>query len=144
MNNRFLLLAGLLGFFGVLAGTFGAHGLKGVLDPKPVNGASATAGPSESERAEGRARLETYETGVRYHLIHAVALLALAGIAAGRSCAAVTTAGWAFVLGILVFPGSLYLLALTGQKWLGMIAPIGGAAFMVGWAALLVAGWKGK
>lgn len=142
MHNRFLFLAGLLGFIGVLAGTFGAHGLKGVFDPK--DGTPAAAGMTAEQRADGKYRLETYETGVRYHLLHAAALLAVAAIAAHRSCKGVTVAGWAFVAGILIFPGSLYILALTGQKWLGMIAPIGGAALMVGWLALLVSGLKAK
>lgn len=123
MHRRFLILAGLLGFLGVLAGTFGAHGLKGRLDP---------------------AMLETFEVGVRYHLVHAVALLVVASLAGRHPRRSLDVAGWSFVLGILIFSGVLYLLAITGEKKLGMIAPIGGTALMVGWISLLVAGWREK
>lgn len=114
-----LLIASIAGFTGVLAGTFGAHGLRGRLGPD---------------------MLEVFEVGVRYHLIHAVALLALAlaplGVLGAR---ARRVSVWAFAVGVLIFAGSLYALAISGQKWLGMIAPIGGTAFLAGWFALGVA-----
>jgi uncharacterized membrane protein YgdD (TMEM256/DUF423 family) len=107
-----------LGFLAVALGAFGAHGLKGRLDSL---GTAAT-----------------YQTAVQYHMYHALALLAVGWAAAsGRSGAAV--AGWAFLLGTFVFSGSLYALALSGQKWLGAITPIGGVAMLVGWVALAVA-----
>ena len=123
MHRYFLLIAGTLGFLGVLAGTFGAHGLKGKLDP---------------------AMLEVFETGVRYHLIHAVALLSVALMAGKDNPRAVVIAGLSFAGGILVFCGSLYILAITGEKMFGIVAPVGGAMFLVGWGALSVAGWRRK
>lgn len=119
-----MLAASLAGLTGVLAGTFGAHGLKGRLSPE---------------------LLETFEVGVRHHLLHAVALLAL-GLAPagalgerGRGVAV-----WAFAIGVLVFSGSLYALALTGERWLGAITPIGGVAFLAGWLAIGIAGIRGE
>jgi uncharacterized membrane protein YgdD (TMEM256/DUF423 family) len=108
------------GALAVIVGAFGAHWLKGKL----------------SEQA-----LVTFEIGVRYHMYHSLALVALGAfmIAAGGGQKASAVAGWAFVVGILVFSGSLYLLALTGTRWLGAITPLGGVAFIVGWLALAVA-----
>jgi len=123
MHRRFLILAGLLGFLGVLAGTFGAHGLKGRIEP---------------------AMIETFEVGVRYHLVHAVALLVVALMAQQKISACMKVAGWGFTIGIIIFSGTLYLLAVTGMKWLGAITPLGGVGFMVGWIALLVAGVREK
>ena len=109
------LWAGILGFLGVIAGTFGAHGLPKDMDPYLK---------------------DVFDTGVMYHVVHALALV---------GCAALFRSGWraklcsfGFGLGILLFSGSLYALALTGEKWLGMIAPIGGLAFLTGWVALIL------
>jgi uncharacterized membrane protein YgdD (TMEM256/DUF423 family) len=108
-------LAGLFGLTGVVLGAFGAHGLRERLDP---------------------GMLEVYRTGVLYHLLHAVALLAI-GLSAGRlRYPRVVTALWA--AGIVIFSGSLYALALTGVHKLGAITPLGGLAFIAGWAVLLV------
>ena len=87
--------------------------------------------------------LEIFETGVRYHVYHALALLAV-GWAATRwpEAPAVQVAGWAFAAGIVVFSGSLYLLAITGQRWLGAVTPLGGVAFLVGWAALALVAFR--
>ena len=93
-------------FAAVALGAFAAHGLKARLSPE---------------------MLTVFETGVRYHVYHALALLAL-GAARGPD-----KAGWCFVAGIAVFSGSLYILALTGEKRLGMITPIGGLLFLAGW-----------
>ena len=112
------LVAGLLGALGVAAGAFGAHALRERLD----------AGS-----------LATFETAARYHLIHALAALLAAhrqGSTAGR---AARRAGWAFVVGVLVFAGTLYALALGGPRWLGAITPLGGLAFILGWLSL---GWS--
>jgi uncharacterized membrane protein YgdD (TMEM256/DUF423 family) len=110
-----LRTAGLLGFLGVLLGAFGAHGLRERVTPE---------------------MLEVWKTGVFYQLVHALALLgvAVAGERIGwrRAVAAL------FVIGVVVFSGSLYALALTGQRWWGAITPIGGAAFLGGWVALAV------
>lgn len=108
-----------LGFLAVAFGAFGAHGLKARLD--------------------GLGTAASFQTAVQYHMYHALALLALGMIAVFRPGTAVTVAGWSFLLGVLVFSGSLYVLSLTGLKWLGAITPIGGLAMLVGWAALAVA-----
>ena len=102
---------------GVLLGAFGAHGLRERLTPD---------------------LLAVYDTGIRYHLIHALALLAVSWAAERWSNAWVGAAGWLFVAGIVIFSGSLYLLAVTGTRWLGAITPIGGLCFLIGWAALVV------
>ena len=82
-----------------------------------------------------------FETGARYQMYHALALLGV-GLAAGRwPGGAVTAAGWLFVAGTVLFAGSLYLLALTGTRWLGAVTPLGGVAFLAGWAALAWAAW---
>ena len=107
--------AAMLGLVGVLAGTFGAHGLKGRITTE---------------------LLETFEIGVRYNLVHAAALLAVATLAADTSRRIVRVAGWLFVAGIVVFSGTLYALAITGAKWLGMITPFGGVCFILGWVSL--------
>lgn len=108
-------LAGLFGLTGVLLGAFGAHGLKERLGP---------------------AMLEVYRTGVLYHLLHAVALLAIALHAGRIRYPRAIAALWA--AGIVVFSGSLYALALTGIHKLGAITPLGGLAFIAGWAVLVV------
>lgn len=107
-------LAAALGFLAVALGAFGAHGLKPVL--------------------ERHGTLATWETAVLYHAVHAVALLTLAA----RARVPVFTA-WCFLAGIAVFSGSLYVLSVTGIRWLGAITPLGGVAFLAGWAALV---WK--
>lgn len=115
------LAAGLLGFLGVALGAFGAHALKATL----------VAGD----------HLETWKTAVLYQLVHAVALLALAGwrdAHAGPS--AKVAACW--VAGVVLFSGSLYGLALGGPKLLGPITPLGGLAFLIGWALLIYTAWK--
>ncbi|MFN0067203.1 MAG: DUF423 domain-containing protein [Limisphaerales bacterium] len=104
-------VAAVLGFLAVALGAFGAHGLKPVL--------------------ERHGTLATWDTAVLYHAVHAVALLALAA----RARVPAFTA-WCFVSGLVVFSGSLYLLSVTGVRWLGAITPLGGVAFLVGWAAL--------
>jgi uncharacterized membrane protein YgdD (TMEM256/DUF423 family) len=113
-------VAAVLGFLGVGVGAFGAHGLKGRLD------ALGTAA--------------TYQTGVQYHMYHALALLAI-GVMWGpfQPSRSGTVAAWAFVVGVALFSGSLYVLAVSGIKWLGAVTPFGGVAFLVGWAALAVA-----
>jgi uncharacterized membrane protein YgdD (TMEM256/DUF423 family) len=118
MDRTFLLAGAVAGFVGVALGAFGAHGLRGRLSPE---------------------MLAVFETGVRYHLYHALALL-LTAVAAGRvDSRAVVAAGWLFVAGIVLFSGSLYLLAVTGMTVLGAITPIGGVALLAGWICLAVA-----
>lgn len=110
----FLRLAGIFGFLAVAAGAFGAHALKNRLTPE---------------------MLEIFEVGVRYHLVHAVALLVVAQMDTGAA-ARVRHAGWCFVAGIVVFSGSLYVLVLSGVRWLGAITPIGGVFLLAGWLLL--------
>jgi uncharacterized membrane protein YgdD (TMEM256/DUF423 family) len=81
--------------------------------------------------------LAVFETGVRYQIYHAFALLAVAWAYAKWPGTATAAAGWCFVAGTLVFSGSLYLLSLTGTRWLGAITPLGGVAFLAGWLCLL-------
>ena len=107
----FGLLGALLGFAGVALGAFGAHALKSRLPPE---------------------LLTAFETGVRYQLIHALALVLVAVLPPDR----VAFAGWSFVAGTILFSGSLYALALSQVRWLGAITPLGGLCFLVGWAAL--------
>jgi uncharacterized membrane protein YgdD (TMEM256/DUF423 family) len=116
--RRLALLGSLLAGLGVAAGAFGAHMLKGVLEP-PM--------------------LAVYDTATRYQMYHAFGML-LAGVAA-RICndARFALAGWLFLTGTVLFCGSLYAVALLGVRWLGAITPLGGAAFIVGWALL---GWR--
>ena len=108
------------GFLAVAAGAFGAHGLENMLETAP----------------DGARRLEVFRTGAHYHLVHAVALLALATL--HRHGRALIVARWSFVLGVLVFSGSLYLVGLTGIRWLGAITPVGGVGLLIGWAAVLM------
>lgn len=114
----FVILGAVLGGLGVAAGAFGAHALHAQLEPR---------------------MLEVFETGVRYQMYHALALLAAAWVVQQTEASAAHIAGWAFVAGILLFSGSLYAMAFTGVHGLGAITPVGGAAFLVGWAALALA-----
>lgn len=115
----FILLAGLSGGISVALGAFGAHALQSRLSPE---------------------RLETFETGVRYQMYHALALLAVAFAALHWPESSLPLlAGWAFVAGTLLFSGSLYLLVLTGRHWWGAITPFGGLAFILGWLLLAFA-----
>jgi uncharacterized membrane protein YgdD (TMEM256/DUF423 family) len=104
-----LLAAALLGAAGVALGAFGAHGLRARLDAQALG---------------------VWETAVRYHLVHAVALLA---IALSPHAAALRPSGWLFAAGIALFSGSLYALALGGPRALGPLTPVGGLAFLAGW-----------
>lgn len=125
MARRLVMIGSLLMFLGVAAGAFGAHGLSDYLARFPELG-------------------PTYNTAVRYHLIHGLAVVA-AGLAAGRWSEKTTGwAGYLFASGVLIFSGSLYLLVFTRLSWLGAITPLGGAAFLAGWAALFLAAWQGK
>lgn len=107
---------------GVLVGAFGAHGLR--------------------DRVAAD-MLAVFETGVRYHLIHALGVLAVSWAASRWPSAWVSAAGWLFIAGILLFSGSLYLLAITGTRWLGAITPVGGVCFLIGWAALATGALRG-
>jgi uncharacterized membrane protein YgdD (TMEM256/DUF423 family) len=88
--------------------------------------------------------LTTFETGARYHMYHALALLVVAWASARWPAGSISAAGWLFVLGTLLFSGSLYLLTVTGHRWLGAITPLGGAAFIAGWLALAWGAWVSR
>ena len=116
MDRTFLLVGAVFGFLGVALGAFGAHGLRGRLSPE---------------------MLAVFETGVRYQIYHVFALLIVAS-AIGHigNARLLAMAGWSFIAGIIIFSGSLYALALSGVTVLGAITPIGGLAFLIGWACL--------
>jgi uncharacterized membrane protein YgdD (TMEM256/DUF423 family) len=121
MDRLFFALGAISGFIAVALGAFAAHGLKSRLDA-PM--------------------LATFETGVRYHMYHALALLAVAWACSHWPGATVNAAGWLFIAGTVLFSGSLYALSLTGMRSLGAITPFGGLAFLVGWLCLAWAAWK--
>jgi uncharacterized membrane protein YgdD (TMEM256/DUF423 family) len=100
---------------GVAAGAFGAHGLKSILSPD---------------------MLAVYETAVRYQMYHAFGLITAGWAASQSSNSKVRVAGWCFVVGTILFSGSLYALTLSGILWLGAITPLGGMAFIAGWLLL--------
>ena len=118
MDRSFLALGSLSAGIAVAAGAFGAHALRARLSP---------------------ADLATFETAARYQMYHALALLAVAWVVQQGPGALPRTAGWLFVAGTVIFSGSLYTLVLSGQRWLGAVTPIGGVAFLAGWACLLAA-----
>nr|WP_321240669.1 DUF423 domain-containing protein [uncultured Tolumonas sp.] len=122
MNHRWMLLwSSALGASGVAAGAFGAHGLKNQL---PASG------------------LEVWEVAVRYQLLHAVVVLILFVLAQQWTSRLVLRAAQLLLAGTLCFSGSLYLLALTGMKWLGPITPLGGVFLIAGWLTLFYAASK--
>jgi uncharacterized membrane protein YgdD (TMEM256/DUF423 family) len=118
MDKTFLLLGAVAAFLAVILGAFGAHALRGRLSPE---------------------MLAVFQTGVQYHVYHALALILVSAIMGRMSGWLIQTAGWCFVAGIVLFSGSLYLLAATGVTVLGAVTPIGGLAFLVGWACLAFA-----
>jgi len=115
VERRFFALGAMLAMIGVAAGAFGAHALKSRLTPD---------------------MLAVFEVGVRYQLVHALALLAVAWAITRWPGRAALYAGALFIAGIVLFSGSLYLLALTGERSLSAITPFGGVAFLAGWACL--------
>ncbi|HEX7839344.1 MAG TPA: DUF423 domain-containing protein [Kofleriaceae bacterium] len=114
----------------------------GALNAAIAVGAGAFAAHGLRERLDARA-LEVFETGARYQMYHALAMV-LAGILATQAASrSAQTAGWIFQAGIALFSGSLYALALTGVKGLGAVTPLGGLGFLVGWLWLAWAAWRG-
>lgn len=125
MFRLFWVIAAILGGLAVAAGAFGSHLLKEKL----------------TERS-----LEIFDLGARYQMYHALALLFVAFLLSRAETAQplLTASGFAFMLGVLLFCGSLYALSLSGMKGLGAITPLGGVAFMIGWFCLAMAAWSYK
>ena len=123
MARLFFGLGAVSGALAVALGAFAAHGLRSRI--------SADA-------------LAAFETGARYQMYHALALLAVAWALGRWPSAWTSAAGWLFVAGTILFSGSLYLLAVTGVRALGAITPLGGLAFILGWLALAGAAWAGR
>ncbi|MGB7084677.1 MAG: DUF423 domain-containing protein [Phormidesmis sp.] len=122
MARLFFAIASILGALSVAGGAFGAHALKGTLSETALN---------------------SFETGVRYQMYHALALLVVALLAKqSPDTSLLTAAGGCFLAGILLFSGSLYGLSLAGIKALGPVTPLGGVAFIAGWICLAIASLK--
>jgi len=121
MDRRFFTIGCVSSFLGVAFGAFGAHALKARLAPE---------------------LLAVFDTGVRYQLIHALALLAVAWAHTRWPGRVLTAAGWLFVAGTLLFSGSLYVLSVTGVRAWGAVTPFGGVAFLAGWLCLAWAPWR--
>ena len=121
MAQRILMSGALMALLGVAIGAFGAHGLK----------------PFLSEQM-----LAAFETGVRYHLIHALGMLTAGLSLVYAPIRNFRWAGWAFFLGIVLFSGSLYVMSISGVRGLGIVTPLGGLCFIVGWGLLARGYWK--
>ena len=113
----------LLAAAAVGVGAFGAHGLRTRVDAE---------------------MLAVFETGARYHMYHALALLAVGWASTRWPGGLVTAAGWLFIVGIVLFSGSLYTMTLTGARWLGAITPLGGLSFILGWVLLALSALKAR
>lgn len=124
MEKRLVMFGSALMLIAVVLGAFGAHALAEHFAANP-----------------GRA--DTYDTAVQYHMVHALALLITAWASTRVQSRLIAWAGGMFVAGIFLFSGSLYLLAISGAGWLGAIAPFGGAAFVIGWALLVLGAERG-
>lgn len=122
MARTFFALGAVFGFVGVALGAMGAHALTGRVAPD---------------------RLSVYEVGVRYQMYHALALLAVAWAVERFPWGGTVASGWLFVVGILIFSGTLYALAFGAPRWFGAITPIGGLCFLAGWLLLVAAAMRG-
>ena len=123
MIRLFWMLGCAFAFLAVGAGAFGAHALRTRLEAD---------------------LLAVFETAVRYQMYHALALLGVAWAAAEWPDSGAGAAGWLFTMGIVIFSGSLYVLTLTGVRWLGAVTPLGGLALLAGWVMLAAAAWRGS
>ena len=123
MERTFFIIASLLGSLSVALGAFGAHGLRGRIE---------------------ESLLANYQTGVSYMFYHMLALFVVVwAIGKWPASSLPVWAGWLFVAGIVIFSGSLFVMAFTGLRWLGAITPIGGVAFIAGWLLLALVAWRG-
>lgn len=121
MKSKWILVGSIFGFLAVGIGAFGAHGLKPYLTEETI---------------------KIFETGNKYHFYHSIVLLWIGSLLLGNSLSSIQVkrlnlAGVFFLIGILIFSGTLYTLSITGVRWLGAITPIGGLSFLVGWALLI-------
>ena len=124
MSKLYLLIAAVYGFLAVALGAFGAHGLKQKLSVD---------------------MLAVYQTGVQYHFYHTLALFGVALLMLQLpQSTALRWSALLFCIGIAIFSGSLYVLAISGIRWLGAITPLGGVAFLAGWIMLAIAVWNWK
>jgi uncharacterized membrane protein YgdD (TMEM256/DUF423 family) len=123
MNRHWLVLGSVSACLAVAAGAFGAHALKASFSPEA---------------------LVTWETAARYQMYHALAMLAVGAAAQALRTTSLRVAGLLFLIGTLIFSGSLYALVLTGERWLGAITPIGGLALMAGWLTFAWAVIRGR
>ena len=121
MRSIFLILGALSALTGVGLGAFGAHGLKTMLAPE---------------------MLAVYKTGVTYQMWHALGLILIALLRQQSRGKLLIWAGWSMFAGIILFSGSLYLLAILNTKWLGMITPLGGLAFLLAWMLVVIFAWR--
>jgi uncharacterized membrane protein YgdD (TMEM256/DUF423 family) len=121
MERLFVIIGALSGAIGVAAGAFGAHALRARLEPR---------------------LLEVFETGARYQMYHAIAMLAAAWVVTRFPGSLANASGWLFLAGTLLFSGSLYAMAFTGIRALGAITPLGGVCFIAGWACLALAAMR--
>ena len=122
MAKLFITLASLSGMLAVAFGAFGAHALKNRLDDYAMG---------------------VFQTAVQYHFYHSLALLAVGVIALSQPhTTLLRSSGWLFLVGIVVFSGSLYLLSISGARWLGAVTPLGGLEFIAAWGCLAAASWK--
>ncbi|HEX5749373.1 MAG TPA: DUF423 domain-containing protein [Archangium sp.] len=119
--RQWLILGAASAFLSVAAGAFGAHALRARLTPD---------------------LLTLFETGARYHMYHSLGLIAIGLLMQVRPSPLLNGAGWAMTVGILLFSGSLYALALSGVRALGAITPLGGLGFLAGWLLLALAAWR--
>ena len=122
MVKFFFTLGCIFSFLGVTFGAFGAHALKQRLAPE---------------------MMQIFEVGVRYQMYHAFALFVVVWVSHSWNIAGAAASGWWFIVGIILFSGSLYALALTNIKWLGAVTPLGGLSFLIGWLWLAWNVWKG-
>ena len=123
MDRVFFIIGSVLAGLAVALGAFGAHGLKNLVSPELI---------------------ETWEKAVRYQIYHALAMLLLAWAITHwpESANLWSLGGWLFLAGVVLFSGSLYLLVLSGIRWLGAITPFGGVALVTAWLCLMIAAWR--
>lgn len=123
MQTKLIIIGSVFGFIAVVSGAFGVHNLRTVL-------------PDD--------RIDVWETAFRFAMYHALAIILTALIMEHRQAVQLPWAGWSFVVGIILFSGSLAVVALTGITWFGAIAPFGGSAFLFGWGFLAIGCWKSR